>query len=120
MTDFGIWTKNADIAAKAGANVNAAAVATAATDVYVLEVEGFVNAMTRFNWSDAYAGLNVDVKGILKETSSALCAIYVIQYDMTGTTRTEMENRVNILRDVALRNLGVLRDKKTQDFINGA
>lgn len=120
MADVGVWTKNADIQAKAGANVNATAKATAATDVYVLEVESFINVLTRFNWSDAYAGLNADVKDILKETSSALCAIYVIQYDMTGTTRTEMENRINILRDISLRNLSVLRDKKAQDFMNGA
>jgi len=121
MADIGIWTKNADIQAKAGANANATAKAVAATDVYVLEVESFVNCATRYNWSDAYAGLNADVKDILKETTSALCAIYVIQWDMSGfMTRTEAENMVNILRDVALRNLSILRDVKTQTFMQGA
>ena len=121
MADFGIWTKNVDIQAKAGTNANATAKATAATDVYVLEVESFVNAATRFNWSDKYSGLNVDYRDILKETTSALCAIYVIQWDMGGfTSRIEAEDMVNILRDIALRNLSILRDKKTQDFINGA
>ena len=121
MADFGIWTKNVDIQAKAGSNANATAKATAATDVYVLEVEAMVNVLTRFNWSDAYSGLNDDVKHILKEVTSCLCAIYVIQWDMNGfTSRIEAEDMINILRDVALRDLSILRDKKNQDFINGA
>ena len=67
MADFGIWTKNVDIQAKAGTNANATAKATTATDVYVLEIESLVNCLTRFNWSDEYAGLNDDVKHLLKE-----------------------------------------------------
>ena len=121
MADFGIWTKNADIQAKAGTNANATAKAVAATDVYVLEVESMVNVLTRYNWSDAYAGLNADVKDILKMVTSDLCAIYVIQWDMSGfTSRTEAEDMVNVLRDSALRGLSILRDKKQQDFIREA
>ena len=121
MPDFGIWTKNADILAKCGTNANATSKATAATDVYVLEVESMVNVLTRYNWSDAYAGLNADVKDILKETTSAICAIYVIQWDMSGfTSRIEAEDMINILRDITLRNLSILRDKKNQDFMIGA
>ena len=121
MADDGVWTKNADIQAKAGANANATAKAVAATDVYVLEVESMVNCATRYNWSDAYAGLNADVKDILKEITSNICAIYVIQWDMSGfTSRIEAEDMINILRDGAIRGLSILRDKKTQDFITGA
>lgn len=120
MADNGVWTKNADIQAKAGTNANATAKATAATDVYVLEVESLVNCITRFNWSDNYATMNDDVKHILKEVTSNICAIYVIQWDMSGfTSRIEAEDMVNVLRDAALRGLSILRDKKTQDFMNG-
>ncbi len=42
MADFGIYTKNADILARCGANANATAKATAATDIYVLDVEAFI------------------------------------------------------------------------------
>ena len=121
MTDFGIWTKNADIQAKAGINANATAKATAATDVYVLEVESEVNVLTRYNWSDAYSGLNDDVKKILKEVTSNICAIYVIQSDMSGfTSRIEAEDMINVLRDAALRGMSILRDKKAQEFIKNA
>jgi len=121
MADNGVYIKNADIQAKAGTKANATAKAVAATDVYVLEVESLINCMTRFNWSDVYATLNADVKHILKGVGSDICAIYVIQWDMSGyTSRIEAEDMVNILRDSALRGLSILRDKKTQDFINGA
>ncbi len=122
MADFGIWTKNVDIQAKAGTSANATAKAIAATDVYVLDVEAMVNVLTRFNWSDAVtAGLNADVEGILRDVTSNLCAIYVIQWDMSGySSRIEAEDMINILRDAALRGMSILRDKKAQDFINGA
>jgi hypothetical protein len=65
--------------------------------------------------------MRVDVKSILKGVGSDICAIYVIQWDMSGfTSRIEAEDMINVLRDAALRGLSILRDKKTQDFINGA
>ncbi len=121
MTDFGIWTKNVDIQAKAGTNANATSKATAATDVYVLEIESLVNCLTRRNWSDDYSGLNADVKGILKLITSNMCAIIVIQWDMSGfTSRIEAEDMINVLRDQYLLGLSVLRDKKTETFIDEA
>ena len=74
--------------------------------------------MCRYNFSDNYSSLNTDTKQILKEVASNLAAIYCIQYDMSGfTSRVEAEDMINILRDGALRGLSILRDKKTQEFI---
>ncbi len=123
MVDVGIYTKNADIIARAGANVSATAIATAATDVYVLHVEALVNAMTRKNWSDLVtAGLNADVQGILTEASACLCAIYVIEWDMSSASasRIEFEDRINVLRDRALFAISALRDTKTKEFVENA
>ena len=120
MTDFGIWTKNVDIQARAGTKANATSKATAATDVYVLEIESLVNVLTRHNWSDNYASLNADVKHILKLVTSNMCAIIVIQWDMSGfTSRIEAEDMINVLRDQYLLGLSILRDKKNQDFMTG-
>ena len=87
-----------------------------------LQAESFVNVMTRFNFSDAAtAGLNADIQGILSDVVSSLVAIEGIAYDMSGyTTRTEAENKINVLRDGALRALSILRDKKAQEFMNNA
>ena len=122
MVDDGIYTSNAQIQARAGINASATSKAVGETDKYVLDIEATINSMTRFNWSDAVtAGLNVDVEGILREASANLCAIYVITQDMSGfTSRIEAEDMINVLRDKALFALSILRDKKVQDFINGA
>lgn len=121
MVDTGIFATTAEVQRKTGANASTVANTEAYINDYMAQVESLINSTCRYNFSDNYAALNADVKGILKETASNLAAIYVISYDMSGyMTRAEAENLVNILRDAALRNLAILRDKKTQDFINGA
>jgi len=121
MADTGIFATTAEVQRKAGSGASATSKAEAYTNDFMTQVESFINAATRYNWSDAYSGLNVDVKGILKEIASNLAAIYVIQYDMSGySTRVEAEDLINILRDAALRGLSVLRDKKTEEFLLGA
>ena len=119
MTDFGIYTKNADIIARAGAKANTTAVNTTATDIYVLDVEAIINAATRYNWSDKVtAGMNADVEGILTDTGASLCAIKVIMWDMSGfTTREEAKSMINVLNDRAQKNISILRDIKSQTFI---
>lgn len=121
MADTGIFCTTAEVERKAGANCSAVSKAEGYTNDYVTQAESLINTLVRFNFTDAYAGLNVDVKGILKEVASNIAAIYVIQYDMSGfTTRTEAEDMINILRDAALRGLSILRDKKHTDFMSGA
>lgn len=121
MADTGIFCTTAEVERKAGANCSATSKAEAYTNDYVTQAESLINVLTRHNWSDDYAGLNADVKGILKEVASNLAAIYVIQYDMSGfTSRVEAEDMINTLRDAALRGMSVLRDKKPQDFLEGA
>ena len=120
MADTGIFCTTAEVERKAGANVSAVSKAEAYTNDYVAQAESLINCICRFNFSDAYSGLNVDVKGLLKEAASNIAAMYAIQYDMSGfTSRIEAEDMINILRDAALRALSLLRDKKVQDFMNG-
>jgi hypothetical protein len=116
-----IFATTAEVLRKAGAKCSVASKDAAYVDDFMTQVESFINVVTRYNWSDAYAGLNADVRGILKEVASNLAAIYVIQYDMSGfTSRVEAEDMINVLRDAALRGLALLRDKKTQDFMVGS
>jgi hypothetical protein len=118
MADTGIFCTTAEVLAKAGAGASATSSAEAYVNQYVSEAESEINSVTRYNWSDNYAGLSVDVKGILKSAASNLAAIHVISYDMSGfTSRTEAENVVNILRDGYLRAVSILVDKKVQTFM---
>ena len=122
MADAGIFVTDAQILKRCGANVSATVAAAGWFDTIILDIESGINCMTRFNYSDAFtAGLNADVRGILTDTAACLAAIQGILFDMSGfTSRIEAEDMVNILRDIALRNLSILRDKKVQDFITGA
>jgi hypothetical protein len=117
----GIFATTAEVQRKAGANASATSVAEAYVNDYMTQVESFINAFTRYNWSDAYTTLNADVKGILKECASNLAAMYVIDYDMSGfTTRLEAENMINVLWNRAQECLALLKDEEVRRFMVGA
>lgn len=121
MVHTGIFATAAECASKVGAMKDTNGWTEANINQWCAESESFINVSTRFNWSDNYGTLNTDVKKILTEISSDLVAIYGINYNMStfGAYR-EAEDMVNILRDAILRGISILRDKKSQDFINGA
>ena len=113
-----IFATLAEVQHKAGENASATSKAAAYVTDFMFQVESQINAACRYNFSDNYATLNDDTRGLLKEVASNLAAIYVIQYDLSGyTSRIEAEDMINILRDAALRALNMLRDKKVSDFI---
>lgn len=121
MVDSGIFATTAEVQRKAGVGASATSKAEAYVNDYMTQVESMINTVCRFNFSDAYSGLNADVKGLLKEAASNFAAIYVIIYDMSGyTTRIEAEDMINVLRDAGLRALALLRDKKASDFMRNA
>jgi len=121
MADTGIFATTLEVQRKAGANASSTSKAEAYVNDYMTQAESLINVITRANWSDSYTGLNVDVKGVLKEIASNLAAIYVITYDLSGyTSRVEAEDMINVLRDAALRGMSILKDKKPQDFMIAA
>jgi hypothetical protein len=121
MADVGFYALNADIQAKAGANASAVSKAVAWTDVIIRNVECEINVSARrvFATSRAnFAALPADTQALLTDCAANLAAIYVITYDMSGyTSRTEAEDIINVLRDAALRQIALLREKKDQDFL---
>jgi hypothetical protein len=120
MGHTGIFATSDEILVKAGENYDTS-ITEARINALCLQVESLINVVCRYNFSDAYAGLNADVKGLLSEAASNLVAIYIISFNMAGfTSRTEAEDMINILRDGALRALSLLKDKKAQDFMTGA
>ena|SRR3990167_3314830 len=121
MADTGIFATTAEVQRKAGANASATSKAEAYVNDFMTQAESYINSATRKNWSDVYSTLNADVKGILKECSSNLAAIYVISYDMSGfTSRIEAEDMINILYRRAMDCIKVLIDQKTETFVVGA
>jgi len=90
-------------------------------DMWIAQAEAFINVATRKNWTDDYGTLDGDVKYVLEQAATDLCGIFAITFDMSGyTSRGEAESMINILRDDFLRCIGILRDLKQQDFMDGA
>ena len=120
MAHTGLFATSDEILVAAGENYDTSITEARINDL-CLQVESEINASVRFNFSDAVSGLNADVKGILAALEASMVAVKIIQYNMSGyTSRTEAEDMINVNRDSMLRNLSILRDKKSQDFINGA
>ncbi|KKM62686.1 hypothetical protein LCGC14_1519190 [marine sediment metagenome] len=122
MADTGQFAKDADILLRVGANASATVRAAGWFDTIIIDVEAVINSATRFDWTATDAGttINASVRGILVDTAACLAAIEGISFDMSGfTSRIEAEDMVNILRDIALRNIAILRNKEVQTFING-
>jgi hypothetical protein len=121
MADVGIYCKNANIQAYAGIKANATAKAVAATDVYVLDVESAINVATRKDWGLVYAALDVDVKYMLMQTAASKCAMIVIMNDMSGfTSLKEATTMLNVLYNIYVTNIELLKVQAQQDFIAGA
>lgn len=123
MADAGQFAQDADILLRVGTNASATVKAAGWFDTIILDVEAEINCVCRFDFStaDSTSALNATVRGILIDTGACLAAIEGISWDMSGfTSRGEAESMVNVLRDRAITNLSILRDKKTQKFITEA
>ena len=123
MANAGQFAKDADILLRVGTNASATVKGAGWFDTIILDQEAIINVMTRVDWStlDAASPLTATVRGILIDTGAALAAIIGISWDMSGfASRTEAEDMINILRDIALRNMSILRDVKQETFIKGA
>lgn len=122
MADTGILTQSGAVLTKAGAGANTTLTGDSdVTNSLIAQAEGYINAMTRYNWNDNYAALNTDVKSVLEEAASNLAAVYLINYDTSGyTSRGEAELMINVLLFRANQNIEVLKDKKGETFVLGA
>lgn len=126
MADTGIFCNQGDMLAKAGAGVSTTL--NAATDTtftysnsFITQAESFINVAAKYNFSDTYSSLNVDVKGILREAASCMAAMYAIQYDMSGyTSREEAQTMLNVLSYRFQDCLAQLKEKDKTAFISGA
>jgi len=117
MGDEGVFATTDEVKAKVGEDASSTANAEAYINQYMTEAESYINVATGHNWTDDYAGLNVDVKGILQMAASNLAAIYVINYDLGGIGRSEAQTRVDILRDWVNACIKMLQEAARSDFM---
>ncbi|MCK9595426.1 MAG: hypothetical protein M0R35_07115 [Candidatus Omnitrophica bacterium] len=125
MADTGIFATTAQIGYKAGVRKSATSATEAYTNFFIGQAESYINVAAGYNFSDNYSSLNVDVKYILQEAASNLAAIYVINYDMSGTAMTALqridaESMVTILYKRFQDCIDLLKTSDKTKFINGA
>ena len=120
MADTGIFATTAEVSRKAGANASSTSNVEAYINDFITQAESEINVITGFNWSDAFTGLNVDVKGILKRAASRLAAMDVITIDPDAIGRSTAELMLDKLRDDYLRCISILRQVVKRDFVNDA
>ena len=109
---FTLCTSGA-IVIKAGKNVSSSAVSGAILEQFSDEAEGFINAVTRYDWVANYSKVGANYKPILADAVSALAGSYMVAYDMSGyTNRGEAEDVINILHDRASRAIAILKEDK--------
>ena len=114
---MGIILTSAAVTLKAGAGVSDALTETKISGM-IMQAESTLCAATRHDWVADYAGISENTKYILEETAAGLAAIEAVKFDMSGyTSRLEAEDIINVLRDAVLRNISILRDVKTREFL---
>lgn len=120
MAFTGITATEAEIDQKLGENVTSAFTDTMKTQA-LLMAESVLNVMTRKNWSDDFAGLNVDVKSIVTDATTAFVAIEGIRFNMEEFIPTSVADAmITNLREAFVRDVGILRDIKSQEFTDAA
>ena len=120
MADAGQFAKDADILLRVGAGASSTVKAAGWFDSIVVDMEAVINVLTRKDWKaiDNDSTLSASVRGILVDTAASLAAIQGVTFDMSGyTSRIEAEDKINVLRDSANRNMAILRDMKQKDFM---
>ena len=113
MAFSGITATEAEIDQKSGADVSASFTDTMKT-ASLLQHENFLNIETTKNWSDAYAGLNVDVKYLVTQYTASGVAMDAISYDPGAIGRSTAELRLNVLSEQMRIALKTLLEKSKQ------
>ena len=117
MADTGIFATTVQVQRKVGADASSVANVEAYINDFMSQVESQINVETRYNWSDTYATLNVDVKGILTQAASNLAAMYVINYDATSFLQLSFAiSRMNVLRDRYDECIKILKEEANRNF----
>lgn len=118
MTEDSIFATFDQIKFKAGSGVSAGAIVEANINQLALEIEGFVNNLTRHDFSAAFAGLSTARTGLLTEIESNYCGYFLIAFDNKGyNSQREAENLMNTCWARFIQCIGLLKNQETVTFI---
>ncbi len=119
MVSTAIFATDAEIKFKAGAGVSAAASTDEVISQLAKEIEGFVNNLTRTDFSTLFASIaNTKVTGLLTEIETNYCGYFMIAFDNSGYgSQREAENLMNTCWARFIQCIGLLKNQETVTFI---
>jgi hypothetical protein len=107
-----------ELIALAGLGVNETAKSFNNASIYASNAEGFINAITRYNWAENWNTLDEKAKKIIKEAMTTLAAVYMVNYDVSGyASRFEAQYISDALQLRADRAIAALTDLNIQRYI---
>jgi len=120
MADTGVFATTLQVQNKVGANASTVSNTEVYINDFMLQAESKINSDSRFNWSDVYSTLNIDVKSLLTLAASNLAATFVLNWDASGLGSREFETRLDVLKDSYDDAIKLLKDWKTRTYVEGA
>ena len=120
MVSSAIFASDAEIKFKAGSGVSTAGSTDAVITQLAKEIEGFVNNLTRHDFSTAFSGLKTLATGLLTEIETNYCAYFMIAFDNGGyNSIREAENLMNTCWARFIHCIGLIKNQETVTWMKG-
>ena len=110
---FSLCTSDA-IVFKAGLDVNSGLkTSDAILELVSDEAEGFINAVTRYDWVTNHSKIGGQFSGALAAACSAWAARALVDYDKSGyLSKATADSKINLLHDEAVRIIAKINEDK--------
>lgn len=120
MAHTGIFATSQEIKDKAGAGVSTNGSDEAYINQLTKEIEGFVNCLTREDWSTNFTLYKTLATGILTEIETNYCAYFMIAFDNGGyNSIREAENLMNTCWARYIQCIGLIKNQETVTWMKG-
>ena len=79
------------------------------------EAEGFINAMTRYDWVTNYSKVGAQFSGALAAAASSWAAKNLVDYDKSGyLSKATADSKINLLHDETMKIIRQITDDKNK------
>lgn len=107
-----------ELLALAGEGASATATGINLASTYASNAEGYVNAITRYDWGANWANLDEKAKKLVKAVMTSLAAAEIVEYSYSGySSRFEAREKAFALRNFANQGLNALLNDVVKKYI---
>ena len=121
MAATSILSTDAEMNAMAGENVDVTGWTDVNKTAWGLQAENYLNNLCRYNFSDNFSTLNIDIKYILSEYVARYAAICGIMYNTSGFSSSIQAENMTSVHAWRMRAIEeILIEQKTITYMKGA